>query len=72
MYATAWNRIPGNYLLSTVFHKTETSLQTRVKLVGGPVMEHMSVTHTVGVGVCYAFSLEQMLELLQVLKLQGT
>ena len=72
MYATAWNRIPGNYPLSTVFHKTETSLQTRVKLVGGPVMEPMSVTHTLGVGVCYAFSLEQMLELLQVLKLQGT
>ena len=42
-----------------------------MKLVGGPVMEPMRVTHTLGVGVCCAFSLEQMLEVLQVLKLQG-
>lgn len=74
MYATVWNRITGNCPLSTLFHKTETSSQTRMKLVGGPVMEPiepMSVTHTLGVGVCCAFSLEQMLELLQGLTLQG-
>lgn len=39
MYATEWNRITGNCPLSTVFHKTESNSQTRMRLEGGPGME---------------------------------
>lgn len=69
MYATVWKRITG--IVLCLLSSTKLRPVRRMKLVGGPVMEPMRVTHTLGVGVCCAFSLEQTLEVLQVLKLQG-
>ena len=70
MYATEWKRITGNWPLSTVFQKTESSSQTRIRLEGGPGGSHEC--HSCWVWACVVpLAQSKTLELLQVLKLQG-